>query len=545
MPPAESPPNQPVNRYRRVAPQLLIAVSAFIFFFGMVYSSTTPNNGRTTAPPYLVDLSGRFQVIPLLTVGDEIPRLTGGFGSYTAGSQSFAMVGKPDGLGVFPQTDGSFLVYANHELSGGVASKLTAGSADIIKGARLSIYKFDADWRVVGGKNLIQTVVDGGITYQLDVATGEYRDQNDQPFNSGHGFMRFCSGFLAADGFVDLQTQPNPVWFTGEEVSPAGRGWAVYPDGTAVPINGLGRYAKEQVYAPSQYRADTGDKTVLIATEDTADGEIYLFVGLQTTADPNGFADGDLYVMRVKDPQGNVYQYETMPEEVPLTVEWVAVPSQIALGSGTDLAAWVNAADRSTNFRRPEDIHEDPQNPGTFYFVTTGHNDAPPGAGQPDNSLGNLFRFTLNSLDPVGNTAITLIMKGSAAHGVSYDNITVDHNGRVLIQEDRTAGGGAIMAAAQRHARVIAYDIAADSAEFLFEANQAAVDPAVAKDYGMWETSGIVELPGVGASSYLLDVQAHSIFDPDFVEGGQLVLLLHHSQIPKPLTVFLPLIKRP
>jgi hypothetical protein len=85
------------------------------------------------------------------------------------------------------------------------------------------------------------------------------------------------------------------------------------------------------------------------------------------------------------------------------------------------------------------------------------------------------------------------------------------------------------MAAQERYARVLAFDPGTGLVTFLFEANQAAVDPASAWDFGNWETTGIIEV-GVdqmtGKSIYLLNIQAHSISDPNYVQGGQLVLVV-------------------
>jgi glycerophosphoryl diester phosphodiesterase len=497
-------------------------------FVGPVRTAVT--NNRTNAQPYLFDLTGNYLVIPLVTVGEEMPMLTGTFGDYTPSGQNFAFSGVPDGLGVYETAD-AYYVYVNHELTANQSTPLSGMTSDHINGARVSVIVFDKKWQVVGGRNLIEQVLADGETYTLDLSSGDYLDSQGGVLNLVYGpnFSRFCSGYLAAEGFRDLNGEPAPIWFAPEEVGPNGRGWAVYPDGTAVVLDGLGRYAKEQVYAASQYRADDGSQTVLISTEDSADGELYLFVGQQTAADPNGFADGDLYVLRVEDSQGAIFDYETMPEGVALIGRWMPIPDAVALGSGQELSDWVNEDGGSTNFRRPEDIHEDPNQPGTFYFAATGHTASPPGGSTPDNLYGKLYRFTLNPQNPVGDMSIELALVGGPDTGVSYDNLTVNTAGEVVIQEDRAGGGGAIMAAQERYARVLAFDPGTGLVTFLFEANQAAVDPASAWDFGNWETTGVVEV-GVesmtGRSIYLINIQAHSISDPNYVQGGQLVLVV-------------------
>jgi glycerophosphoryl diester phosphodiesterase len=122
-----------------------------------------------------------------------------------------------------------------------------------------------------------------------------------------------------------------------------------------------------------------------------------------------------------------------------------------------------------------------------------------------------------------------LVLVGGETTGVSYDNLTVNSAGQVILQEDRAGAGGLILTTQRRYARVLAFTPDSSTVSFLFEANQAGIDPGSALDYGNWETSGIIEIgvePKTGKSIYLLTVQAHSLSDPDYVQGGQLVLLI-------------------
>jgi len=309
----------------------------------------------------------------------------------------------------------------------------------------------------------------------------------------------------------------------------------------------LGRYSKEQVLPAEEYRADTSNKTVLLSPEDFADGELYMFVGEQTAEDPNGFENGDLYVLKVEGAAD-----ETVPEGERQTATWTKVPDDIALNpDGTVLSTWVNANERSTNFQRPEDIAEDPNNPGTFYFATTGTEEKPGGdvendeddAATPEeaaNSYGKLYRFSLNPDDPTGEVKnFELVQEGGPGNGVSYDNIHVDSNGNVVIQEDETAFGGDVMTAESRDGRVWSYEIASDKITPILEIDENAAgsqfnDPT---EPGEWESSGIIEVAPSGftpesrpgRSDYLLDVQAGTIRDPevlggDYERGGQLLL---------------------
>lgn len=529
---------------------------------------------NTTSPAYVFNLTDvnpvtgkdpNYQIIPLLTVGDEIPLLEGEFGSFSASSsQTYAMAGIPDGLGV-SQIGDYYYVWMNHELGDDVTTDISSTISGQINGARVSLLMFDLEWNVIGGKNLIETVDVEGTAYNLNTVTGNYEDGAGNALNlSDHNnFSRFCSGYLADSGFVDDNGNEIPIWFAPEEVD-GGYGIAVTANGRAIPLNGLGIYAKEQVYATSQYRATNSDRTVLLSTEDTSNGEVYMYVGQQTAANPNGFTNNpdefDLYVLQIVDPTtGEVFSYETMPENRKLIGRWTLVPDEVALGSAEDLSNWVDATDeggnfRSTNLRRPEDIHEDPNNPGTFYFVTTGRNDIPPGSEEPDNAFGKLHRFTLNPDDPTGDMTFEFLMGGGENTGVSYDNMTIDRYGNILIQEDATAGGEDVLNAQQRNGRVISYNIAFnegragyDEITYLFELDQSAEGSEFDTEFGAWETSGIVEIPGNfnGTSGYLFDVQAHTIengsgvYEGAYEEGGQLILTLPtQAQLESPEFVF-------
>ena len=273
-------------------------------------------NGRTTAPAYVNKLpqGAQYALVPLLTVGDEVPLLQGAFGSFTtSATDKFAFTGIPDGLGIYETATG-YYVFVSHELGSSTGTELgkitfTTSGADIV--------------------SLTSTIP---------------------------GFGRFCSSFLAESGF-----EGGPVFFAPEESDGNSRGWAVTPDGTAQALDGLGCFSKENVIAASQYRATNSNKTVLLCTEDTGDVELYMFVGNQTAADPNGFKDGDLYVLKVTD-----YSGETLIEGVKVGATWVKVDrsavydtkgtenraDDVAKTTGLDLSNWVNASGRSTNFRR-------------------------------------------------------------------------------------------------------------------------------------------------------------------------------------------------
>ncbi|MFB2935105.1 alkaline phosphatase PhoX [Aerosakkonemataceae cyanobacterium BLCC-F154] len=493
------------------------------------------------ATSYVRNVPGNpgYEFVPMLKVGDEVPLIEGTVGNFqTLPGRTFAFAGIPDGMGVY-ETANNYYLFLNHEIAAvdsrrnPLTSAISSTVPGIIQGARVSLYVFDKNWNIIGGKNLIERAVDPTGEYVLNTATGTYVNAAT---GGNFSFTRFCSAYLAESGFVDANGQSIPVYFIPEETTDnattgasTSRGWALSPDGTALAIEGLGRYAKENVTSASQYRATNSDKTVIFGAEDFANGELYMFVGQQTAQDPNGFQDGQLYVLRLVGHEG-----ETLTEGVKTQAFWVPVPKDIALDpTGAVLSSWVDSASRSTNFRRLEDIHEDPNNPGTFYFVTTGTNDKLGGGttnnvAEAENPYGKMYRFSLNPNDPTGQiNNFEMVLDGGFDTGVSYDNIVVDKKGKVLIQEDETAFGGDVMEARAREAGIWEYDIATDQITFVAELNESAAGEQYddTSTPGEWESSGIIEL-GSGRQFYLFDVQAHTIKDSNYVEGGQLIMAI-------------------
>lgn len=71
-------------------------------------------------------------------------------------------------------------LFVNHELGSSLVTGFSQTEPGQIKGARVSLFVFDEQWRLVGGKNLIETAVDnGGVTYTLNRLTGDYEDDAD------------------------------------------------------------------------------------------------------------------------------------------------------------------------------------------------------------------------------------------------------------------------------------------------------------------------------------------------------------------------------
>ena len=539
------------------------------------------NGSYGKVSPYARSFSSDYQVVPLLTVGDLVPYLQGQFGSYgSSPEKKFAMPGVPEGLGVIKyqgdlQTDADDRYYVF--MSSGldlipykeintpetvVFTYFNPDREEKIRGARVSLFEFDKYWNVIGGKNLIETITDNftGITYSLNLETGFYENP-DSPedlttsLNSTvdtilGGLTRFSSSFLAESGFVDPTTnQEAPLYFLSEAGdAPTNRAWVVTVNGAALSLDGLGRYFRSSVVAASEYRplvvgTNLSQKTVLLSTENSEDGEVYLWVGNQTPEDPNGLKDGQLYVLQASHPTtGDVYAYETLDEDTLAVVKWVPVPKEVVLPPITTLSPdqltdvlsdYVNGLSvdgtaRSTNFRRLGDIREDPSQPGVFYFSVIGAPDQTSG-GMQDNPLGKLYRLTLNPDDPAGQGQLENLLVGGYGAGVHYDSLTVLSNGKVLIQEDPGfVEDRDIYTDENRQAYLWQYDPLSDQVSGFGEVaeNNFSEDlgnnPAIP---GEWSSAGIVQIGET--NSLLFNVQARTDLRLNnlYSEGGQLAML--------------------
>ena len=330
-------------------------------------------------------------------------------------------------------------------------------------------------------------------------------------------FTSLGSISIAETGFRRRGGQAIPFIFSGDG---ADNGLAYFhiANGTTVPIEGFGAFAKEQIISALDFRqtADANGvpfgQTVLLSPEaSAADGELYMYVGDRVPGNAGGFADFEdtLYVLQVTDAEGNVVADETtITEDTALTAQWVlvdgnplndldAIPDGKAintLNSGA-LSDWVNGSDdgilRSTNFANLGGIAEDPNDPSSFYLT----------------SSTGLYNLTFAEDSPTGAGSLTLLQAGD------FDSVEVDDDGNVVVQDN--AGGSFL------------YDIATDALTPFVAANQAQIDPDGTPP---WELEGINatddNFNSTGSSAYLTTVAANSLTDLEdsLGVGGQLLL---------------------
>lgn len=454
-----------------------------------------PSSSQT---PYLVSLAPGVSTTSLLTVGDSV-------NLKPDGSTPYRMVGIPDGLGAFDNGDDTFSVLMNHELGETVGVVRAHGA----KGAFVSKYIIrKGDLSVVRGGDLIQQTV------AFDSLTSTYK-----PPAKGVAFRRFCSADLppVSAFFANGAGFNGRLFMNGEETGNEGKGYAITLDGTAYELPRLGKFSWENSLANPAPR----EKTIVIGTDDTTPGQVYVYVGTKTNAgspvDRAGLTNGNLFGVKVEgvplEPRTNGIANGTRFSLHPFGNVETMTGAQLQTAS---VAAGV------TEFLRPEDGHWDTKDSSVFYFVTTDRFDSIKNPGTPPGQVGRsrLYRLRFSDINnPSAGGTIEMLLDGTEPHQM-LDNMTADSFGQILMQED--PGGQDYLA------KIQLYDIGADTETTIAQHDPARFTPGapgfLTRDE---ESSGIIDVSDIlGRGTYLVDVQAHyNIGDAELVEGGQLLVI--------------------
>lgn len=484
----------------------------------------------TTQTPYLIGLEPNVTFTALLSVGDQV-------GFRPNGTTPWRMVGIPDGLGAFDNGNGTITVLMNHEIGNTVGIVRDHGSIGSFVSA-LTVDKTTLE--VTAAEDL------GKVMYQDNDGDGVYTQATS-------ALSRLCSADLApvsafffagADGIVgtadDVGTQSR-IFLNGEESGANSRAWAWIATGTekgnVYELPGLGNLSFENVVA----NPFTGAKTVVMVTDDSTPGQVYVYVGDKqatgTEVQKAGLVGGKLYGI-VASGIGNS---GTTPGTAENQIETDGNPATIVPTSGTfTIAEITSAATRTgaqiqtdsntagvTEWWRPEDGAWDTINHNRFYFVTTATQTAPSRLWALD--------FT-DAANPTLGGTFTMLLDGTEGQ-VMFDNIGVDADGIVTLCEDP----GTFAAAA----KVWQYNPVTDTLSVVAKHDPARFGDTVpgggtiaatAPFNTDEESSGVVDvtslLGNATTKAYLIDTQAHYLFGAsgsadrtELVEGGQLMLL--------------------
>jgi len=477
----------------------------------------------TTTEPYLVPSVPGVKFISLLTVGDSI--------------EGYRMVGIPDGLGAFASSNGNFTLLMNHELGGTSGIVRAHGS----KGAFVSRWIIDrATLKVRRGQDFTQTPND---VYTFDPTTDHY-------LQGTIAWQRFCSGDLAKEGafyYNGLGTTER-IYLNGEEITTVansvvvdqGRAWArVATGGHAgetwhLPL--MGRMAYENLVASPHPQ----EKTIVALLDDSSintaplitssvPSEVYFYIGRKKKHGhpivAAGLTNGNFYGVKVS-VEGNPVTEESNDFGLGIAATGFVGKGRFSLhdmGDVSDLTAVqieeLSFAARVTRLQRVEDGAWDPARRNDFYFVTT--------ASLTANC--RLWRLRFDDIErPEKGGTIEILLKGNEGQGM-LDNVTIDHRGRILMDED--PGGD------DRVAKIWLYDISSGGFIQVGEHNPKFFEPTILNNSAFLtndeESSGIIDAEHIlGEGWFLLDVQAHKTNpDPELVEFGQLLAMYVDPEI--------------
>lgn len=472
--------------------------------------------GATTSVKDYAEGTNGYETRSLFSVDDTVPRTDDA-------SQSYRMVGIPDGLGAHDTKTGAAL-YMNHEFTGSTTSQPLVGGPTY-RGAIVSRFELDADGDPVSGDLAFRRV------FQDETLVGRTATTD----NSTPAFSRFCSAFLAGpdDGF------DRYIYLAGEESGGIdtfdGRGGqsVAIVDGKAYALSGMGHFAKEnQVVWPND-----GKRTVVFPLEDgptTPDSQLWMYVGHKKTSSTNpivknGLFGGSLYVFVGDDAAVNE---ESVFTSGSIGGHWEKIEGADTMDE-SQLEAAADAAG-AFGFVRVEDGAVSDANRNDFYFVTTGGNAA------EGNDLGRLYRLELARRSPLGDPTIEIVynadtvVAGGGDIAISPDNIDISSDA-IMIQEDGTSSSRPVFAAKGREAGIWRLDFATGSVDASTATLVAVLTPPGRDGVpipvpGTWETSGIIDTAGMfGGDTWIFDVQAHAPTTApaaQTVEDGQLLMLV-------------------
>ena len=430
--------------------------------------STGPSSSES---PYLVRSQPGVVFTSIISAGDSV----GGY----------RMAGTPDGLGAFDNGDGTFTVLENHEFvpaNGAVRAHGAKGSFV----AKWTIRK--SDLSVVSGEDLIKQIA------TWNAGSGSF----DAPA-TGIALYRLCSATLAPiSAFYDAATgkgYDGRIFTNGEEGS-TGRAFGHTMEATSYELASLGKQSWEN-QSPNPA---TGAKTVVVGTDDSGGGRVYVYVGDKKTAgnpvEKAGLTGGTLYGIKV---DGSSFTGVSLGDVSGL--------------SYAQLDAAANAAG-VTGFDRPEDGAWDPTHPTDFYFATT--------ASFGGQSQLWRLRFA-DPANPAAGGTIETLLDGTETGGTSerfhmLDNLTMNGRGQLILQED--PGNQPYLA------RVWHYDPPTDTLTQIAEHDPARFAPGGTLTVDE-ESSGVIDVSEIlGEGWYLIADQPHHDYgDPEIVEDGQLLAM--------------------
>jgi hypothetical protein len=446
--------------------------------------SRTVTGPSSSQSPFLIPTASGVSTESLITVGDSA-------------ANGYRLVGIPDGLGAFDNGDGTITLVVNHELGATKGVVRAHGS----KGAFVSKWIIrKSDHKVLSGSDLIQRIM--------------FRNPDGTYASGTTAIDRLCSADLPpVSAFYNAKTGKGyngRLFMNGEEAA-TGRAFAHEMNGTSWDLPDLGRFSWENSLA----NPSTGDKTVVIGTDDSTPGQVYVYVGAKkrtgNAVEKAGLAGGELYGITTP---GFTDEYDPATGNgVPGFNPTAFTLSGLGNVGGLDPAGLQALSESKgvTEWWRPEDGAWDARNPNVFYFNTTAKFDG----------TSRLWKLAFRDVrHPELGGKVTRLLDGTEGQHM-LDNMAAANNGRQLILNE-DPGNNAYLAS------VYSYNLRSDRLTKVAEH-----DPSRFSEGGSQfltideESSGTIDVSRFfGRGTYLITTQVHqALADPELVENGQLQIL--------------------
>src|SRR5262245_5808186 len=492
------------------------ALSGSALFLGRpTLESSALFGAAPSTPPYVLAATPGVALTTIITTGDSA-------------QNGYRMVGIPDGLGAMGNGQ-TFSLFMNHELT----------AANGVARAHGRIGSFVSKWTI--DRNSLEVIEGEDLTpspshvMQWDAANNRY-------LSSTTTWDRLCSADLPDPKALRHGNRGTTerIFFNGEEIT-FGRAWArivTGPNaGEAWELPRLGKMSYENVVLCPH----TKDKTVAAMFDDGSINtnaaasanpcEVYIYVGDKqregNDIERAGLTNGKLYGVQVF--RGNTL----------VTAE----SNEFGLGNATDgyvgsgrftLVELGNAGNvesltglqieqdsiNKNVFRmlRPDDGAWDPRGNGNdaLYFVTT--------ASVSPLMNSRLWRLRFDDVEQPERGGIIEILLTNTP-GRMFDNITIDHLGRLMLQED--TGNNPWVS------KIWCYSIDSGALVEVAHHDQALFEPGGARFITQdEESSGIIDAHDVlGEGWFLFDVQVHTPLGGELVQRGQLLAMYVHPHV--------------
>ena len=519
-----------MNRVTRI-----LAIGGAVALAGASVLAASRTDVAPMVSPDTDATSQGWKAIPVFTVGETV--------------DGYQTIGILDGVGAVPLNDGYVRVLVNSELSEGNGYAYTLANGTQLTGARVSYFDIQRTTLKVRSAGLaFDTIYDRQGNVVTDPA------QVNEDGNAIDGFARLCSGRSVFAGQYNFE---DAIFFAGEESSKPGHPhggteWALdIANGDIWAAPAMGRAAWENV---TPIRSNAPNTVAILGGDDVEAAPLYLFIGQKNSGsgnflDRNGLEKGTLYCWAADN--GDLDPQSFNGNGATRAGSWNALETQDRSEAGSDGYDAFGYLDGDTlrtqadalgcfSFSRPEDLHEDPNDPTRIAFASTGR-----GGLYPADNWGTLYVVDVD-LDTM-TADVSILFDGDDTPvpdaGIrSPDNVVWAGDGFLYVQEDRSTTPSRMFGADTGiDASIWRIDPMTADIVRIAEVEDEVVAPADATNgcagvLGCWETSGVLDVTDLfqtaeGETLLIVDVQAHGIQDgaiggnPLLDEGGQLLFL--------------------